>query len=243
MRIAICDDNSCELEKVSEILNSYRIEKNVGLVFQAFPDALSLLDALKNSQFDILLLDVLMPMLTGMQLAHEIRDFGNSARIIFLTSSPEFALESYSVNAYTYLLKPVAEKDIFPILDKIFAEEERCGETLAIKLQNSIISIPFSTLAFVEVLNKTLHFYLTDGTLRELDAPLSAYEETLLTSPDFLKVHRSFIVNIWQIKELLPTKLITFAGKVVPISRRLYPFVRETYMAHLFSQDEDFAKE
>jgi DNA-binding LytR/AlgR family response regulator len=234
LRIAICDDDSQELERISSFIAAYRQEKQVSLTYKAFQSATELLSTLSSGDYDILLLDILMPGLTGMQAAHEIRAFDAGVKIIFLTSSPEFALESYAVKAYDYILKPVSKQKLFPILDALYAEEQKPLEGLTVKTQSGMARILFSRLAFVEVMNKKLYFHLADGSMQEVSSSLAAFEDKLLSRAEFVKIHRSYIVNLWQMSELGPREFITHAGKTVPISRLLYGKVREAYMEHLF---------
>lgn len=77
------------------------------------------MDALRGVNYQLLLLDILMPGFTGIQAAREIRTFDSETKIIFLTSSPEFAVESYGVDAFYYLLKHIREGDLFPVLDRL----------------------------------------------------------------------------------------------------------------------------
>lgn len=236
MRIAICDDDPSELIRISELINLYRRDKKVSLTYKTFSEAISLLDEIRCESFDILILDVLMPMVNGMQAAHEIRNFDENIKIIFLTSSPEFAIESYSVEAYTYLLKPITYEGIAPILDRLFLLNRKQHDGLKIKSQSGIAFLLFSKLKYVEVLNKTLYFHLSDGTVKELIAPLATFESKLLSRTEFVRVHRSFIVNMWYIEKLSNEDIILQSGEVIPVSRRIYSQVRETYMKHLFLQ-------
>lgn len=234
MRIAICDDDPQVLIQLTEILEAYRQETKAGFTYSTFSEAMTFLDEVRGGGYDLLLLDVLMPMVNGMQAAHEVRSFDETIKIVFLTSSPEFAVESYAVKAHSYLLKPCTRDALFPILDKLFAERIKTEDSFPVKFQNGIASILFSNLSFVEVMNKTLCFHLCDGSMRELVAPLADFEAMLLSRPEFVKVHRAFIVNLWQIQELSTTNITTYTGKTIPISRRLYPQVRDIYMKHLF---------
>lgn len=234
MRIAICDDDARELTQLSAIMDAYRQEKKVGFAYKTFSNASALLEEVHRGGFDLVLLDVLMPIVNGMQAAHEIRRFDETVKIIFLTSSSEFALESYAVKAYTYLLKPATKESLFPILDKLFYDMQNPEDSLMVKFQSGIASLLFSKIAYVEVLNKKLYFHLVDSSTRELVASLSNFEEILLSRSEFIKVHRAFIVNMWQIQELYQASIITHMGKTIPVSRRLYPQVKETYMKHLF---------
>lgn len=234
MKIAVCDDDSRELDRISSLLDTYLMEKKAGLIYKTFQSATELLSTISSLDYDMLLLNILMPGMTGMEAAHEIRGLDTEVKIVFLTSSPEFAVESYAVKSYDYILKPVSKDKLFSILDAVIAEEQKPLEGLTVKTQSGMTRILFSRLAFVEVMNKKLYFNLADGSVREVPSPLVDIEDQLLSRPEFVKVHRSYIVNLWQVGELGAKELITHAGKTVPISRLLYGKVREAYMKHLF---------
>ena len=234
MKIAVCDDDSQELERISSFIDTYQRESKVLLTYKTFQSAIELISSMGSSDYDILLLDILMPGINGMQAAHEIRSFDAGVKMVFLTSSPEFAVESYAVKAYDYILKPVSRDKLFSILEAVIAEEQKPLEGLTVKTQSGMARILFSRLAFVEIMNKKLYFHLADGSVQEVTASLAAFEEELLARAEFVKVHRSYIVNLWQVGELGSKELITHAGKTVPISRLLYGKVREAYMKHLF---------
>lgn len=234
MKIAVCDDDLQELGRISSLLNTYVIEKETSLIYKTFHNATGLLSTMSSSDYDLLLLDILMPGMTGIRAAHEIRGVDTEVKIIFLSSSPEFKVESYAVNSYDYILKPVSKDKLFSILDAVIAEEQKLLEGLTVKTQSGMARVLFSKLAFVEVMRKKLYFNLADGSVLEVLSPLADMEEQLLSRPEFVKVHRSYIVNLWQVDELGAKELRTQAGKTVPISRLLYGKVREAYMKHLF---------
>ena len=100
---------------------------------------------------DLILLDIMMPGLNGMDAAREIRGFDKAADIIFLTSSPGFAYDSYSVQALEYLLKPIRTKTLYPILDRLELRERRPQEALTLRTGGIIVRVPFSQLTYVEV--------------------------------------------------------------------------------------------
>lgn len=124
MKIAICDDDSQELAKISSFIETYRLKKNVLLTYKTFQSATELVSAMESGAYNILLLDILMPGLNGIQAAHEIREFDGVTKIVFLTSSPEFAVESYQVKAHNYILKPVSKEKLYHMLDELINEEQ-----------------------------------------------------------------------------------------------------------------------
>lgn len=234
LKIAICDDDLRELSIISGYLNRYKTEKNAAFIYDAFTNAIELLEAMKRQVYDILLLDVLMPGMSGLTAAHEIRSFDPAVRIIFLTSSPEYAVESYAVDAYYYMLKPGTPDELFPILERIFLEKARAEETLSIMQPSGFMRLSLAKLEYVEVQGKKLMFHFSDASVRETRGSLSDFEGQLLCKDKFLKVHRSFIVNMEYIQMLSARELITYTGLTVPISRLLHEEVKETYMKFLF---------
>ncbi len=239
MYIAVCDDQSSELEILVSLLFQWQEEHRTLLRFKTFRSAAELLDAAEKEPFTLYLLDVMMPGTDGMAAAREIRRFDDAAEIVFLTSSPGFAYESYGVRALDYLLKPVNGDLLFPILNRLFLREQKPQDSLTVKCSSTLIRIPYSQLTYVEVNGKHLYFNLTDGSEREVFGTLHEYESLLLSRPEFMRIHRSYIVNMLQAAELSQAGVVTFSGKNLPVSRRLYPQLQKDYMKLLFSQREE----
>ncbi len=234
LRIAICDDDLRELAAIASLLHQYKAEKDGEIRYETFHGALALLDAMRQQSFDILLLDVMMPGINGMRVAREIRGFDREVKIIFLTSSTEFAVESYAVNAHYYLLKPGTASGLFPILDRILLDKRRAADSLYLQSPSGVVRLPFDRIEFLEVRNKKLLFHLSDGSVQEISGALSSYEEALLCRKEYVKVHRSFLVNMEFVDRFGAKELTTCARKAVPISRLLFAQVREAYMQYLF---------
>lgn len=238
MYIAVCDDQVEELEVLQKLLDRWQNERNTVLRVKTFRSAAELLDAAEKERFTLYLLDVMMPGIDGLAAAKEIRSFDDTVDIVFLTSSPGFAYESYSVHALGYLLKPIRPNMLFPILDRLYAREQKPEEGLTLKSGTTLIRVPFSQLAFVEVNGKHLYFNLTDGTVHEVYGTLKEYEPMLLSRPEFMHCHRSYVVNMLQAAEFSRTEIHTFSGKIIPVSRLLYQQLQKDYMELLFNQRE-----
>ena len=235
MYIAICDDQSQDLAASLTLLRKWQEERQFPIRWKTFRSAAELLDAARKERFSLYLLDVMMPGMDGMAAAREIRSFDDSADIVFLTFSPDFAYESYGVKASEYLLKPISSKLLFPILDRLSLREQKPQEGLVVKCGSTLVRILFSQLTYVEVNGKHLYFNLTDGSVRESFGSLNEYEAQLLSRPEFARIHRSYIVNMLQIAEISSSGVRTFSGKNLPVSRLLYPQLQKEYMNLLFS--------
>ena len=239
MYLAVCDDQDRELETLAALLDTWQRERKTPLRWRSFRSAGQLLEAARRERFTLYLLDVIMPGMDGMEAAQEIRSFDAAADIVFLTSSPGFAYESYSVRALEYLLKPITPRLLFPLLDRLALREQRPQEGLTLKAGATLVRVPFSQLSYVEVNGKHLYFNMTDGQVRQVAAPMREYEHLLLQRPDFMRIHRSYIVNMMQIEELSSTGVRTFSGKELPVSRLLYPQLQKDYMKLLFAEREE----
>lgn len=180
-----------------------------------------LLDAARAERFTLYLLDVLMPGMTGMDAAREIRSFDAAADIIFLTTSPGFAYESYGVRAAEYLLKPINAKLLYPVLDKLYLRDQKPQDGLTVKSNGMLVRLPFSQLSYVEVNGKHLFFNMADGTVYEVAASMREYEGALLLFGSLPVTYYIFdyattvysnalYSNVLIISEFLPTVLVTF---------------------------------
>ena len=138
-------------------------------------------------------------------------------------------------------MKPVSEGKLFPILDRLLDDFKKSEDALRIKTQSSVFSLPYGKIEYIEVSAKKLYFYLTDGGTREVTGSLTDFEQALLKKPGFMKVHRSYLVNLQWVQELRQGELVTASGRRVPVSRAAYTQVRTAYTQFLFSEAEELA--
>lgn len=241
IHIAVCDDNSAAIERIVRLLQDYRREKQIPISWHTFFSAAEMVASMQSAEYDLLLLDILMPGVSGMDAAREIRTFDQGVKIIFLTTSPDYAVEGYAVNASDYLLKPVSRERIFRALDRVVAEGSSLSKGIHIKTTAGVAKIPYVSLCYVEVRDKLLYFHLADGSVRTSRASLAEYEPLLLYQKGFFKVHRAYIVNFRHMTELTADSFCTRTGQTVPVSRLLYSQVRQAYIDDLFAEAETLA--
>lgn len=234
MKLAICDDDTMHQNILTAALDTYRTPAGDHVQYDIYQNGLDLLASMHTRHYDALLLDILMPSFTGIETAKEIRESDKNIPIIFLTTSPEYAVESYRIHAFDYLLKPMEPKTLYETLDKAFSVREATLEnSILIQTAKAIYVFSLSQIEFLEVSNHTLLFHLVDGTVQSISGRLSDYEETLLKHPEFLKVHRSYIVNMDLMKAINQKRFISLTGKDVPISRNMIHVIQKRYIEHL----------
>lgn len=170
IKIALCDDESAWLEKSKEMLMRYG-EAHPDQPFQltCFSSGKSLLSAvLMHGCFDIYILDVVMPEMTGIDTGIKLRKYDEIGKIIYLTSSPDFGVDSYIAGAFYYLLKPVPSEKMFEVLGKAITEISRRKEKcIKVKTSEDTTLIPFDNIIYVELKRKALSYCLADGRVVE----------------------------------------------------------------------------
>ena len=134
IKIAFCDDDLSVLRELGALMDKYRVERNQDIIYASFNSPLELLTEVeRGTRLDIIFLDVLMPAQNGISTAREIRQYDTSVKIIYLTSSAEYAVDSYSVGAYFYQLKPIWQESFYRLM-----VAERTNSDLANTLGNLV---------------------------------------------------------------------------------------------------------
>lgn len=240
MRIAACDDDVKFLQELSGLLNEYGEKEQCNIEYKTYTNPLELVTQMeKGIHYDVIFLDIFMPCINGIQCAKDIRSYDNFVKIIFLTTSTEFAVESYSVRAYQYLLKPIQKENLFltlKLLEKEFEMTER--NIFVIKFKNEITKIALSKLEYCEVINRKIILHLIDSAECECNLRMNELEEKLKKFGMFLRPHRSFLVNMDHIQTLTTHNIIMKNGAKIPIPREKYAVIKQAYMEYVFHSSE-----
>ena len=123
IKVAFCDDDMSVLGELKNLLDRYCTKYDQKIECAAFCGSLELLAEIeKGARYDILFLDIILPNDNGISIAKEIRRYDSVVKIIFLTSSSEFAVQSYTVGAYFYQMKPVWEENFFRLMNAAISE-------------------------------------------------------------------------------------------------------------------------
>jgi DNA-binding LytR/AlgR family response regulator len=240
IKIAFCDDDMEVLHQMNELLDRYRVERNEDITYVAFQSPFELLTEIeKGIRPDILFLDVVMPGQNGMDVAKEIRQYDTNMKIIFLTSSPEFAVESYSVGAYFYQLKPIWEESFFRLMDAVLAEcEKKKKNSLILRSKDGITRIDLQQLEYCEVLGRKLLFHLENGAVLESAGSLDDLAGQLMQYSNFFRPHRSFLVNMEYIQNISSRSIKMVNDAEIPIPHGKCSEIKNTYMEYAFNGEQ-----
>ena len=227
MYIAVCDDQAEELESLLKLLRNWQTERNRTVRYKAFRSAAAMLDVAHKEAFTLYLLDVMMPGISGMEAAREIRTFDAAAEIVFLTSSPGFAYESYGVKAMEYLLKPISYTDFLTAANKALKWYElshreamptnESRESIFVKSEYKLIQIELRDILYIEGLKDYVKIFVEGESKPILSLMSMKNLEDMLPVDRFVRVHRSFIVQPEKIK-VIERGRIVFGHEYIPIS-------------------------
>lgn len=247
MRIAICDDEERELTHLSELITKYQEERGTTvdgkkLESTVFCNSVELLSEIeKGVRFDVLFLDVMMPGENGIHVAKEIRKYDNNMKIIFLTSSAEFAVQSYTVGAYFYQLKPVDEDSFFALMDAVLEDcEKERAVSLIIRSKNGIERIDLNKLEYCEVIGRTLLFHMENGEIMESIGSMDKLYGELTQYKNFLRPHRSFLVNMEYIRNISSRTIVMNCRTEIPVPHGKYSDIKNLYLEYAFERKQVF---
>ncbi len=240
MKIAICDDNELELSQVESIAEDFaRLKQHLcPISIHTFSNGNDLfLFTQRFGGFDLVILDIIMPGLNGIDLAARLRAYNDHCRIIFLTSSPEFAVDSYKVKAYYYLLKNSAKTELHALLSRALDEiAEENASSVVIKEKGRWTRVSLSSIRYVESINHTVCFHLSKHEMISCFGSLNEYHEMLLAHKRFVKCHKSYIVNMQYVTSITGKDFVLGEDIRVPISRKMYPIVKDAYFDYFFTK-------
>ena len=168
LRIAICDDNQVELQYTARMTADYfgthPAHSAIIETFHSGKDLLSQAEARKG--FDLYILDIIMPGLNGIQTGMELRKMGDGGEIIYLTTSSEYAVDSYTARAFFYLIKPVTEKKLFGLLDEAAEKlQQRRSRGILVMTPDGPRHIRMDHILYAERIGRRVRYYCTDGTV------------------------------------------------------------------------------
>lgn len=225
MRIAICDDENQICELLSKKIQKYYFSNDTEFSINTFRSGEILLDEDLGS-IDVLFLDVDMPGRNGMEIAKEIRKQNKEMIIIFMTAYSEFVFESFKVDAFRYLVKPVKDSELTETLEAVhrkFSEEE---DKLNFQFQNETYSIRYSDIIYVEGMRDKIWIYCKSQTYRSRGTLKNLWD--MLSDKGFFQVHRSYIINLGKIQKYNSQYVLLEGNHEVPISKyRLNEFKEE----------------
>ena len=217
MRIAVIDDQPADRDYIAALVSRWAKDRDAAVTAVPFPSAEAFLFAYSEDRdFDILLLDIEMGAINGVELAKNVRKENEAVQMVFITGFPDFIAEGYEVSALHYLMKPVDRDKLFSVLDRAAANLEKAERRLRVTFERRTDYVPFSKILYLEAQKQYVRI-VTDGEEYRMKASLA--ETAAQLDEFFFSCQRSFIVNLRHVARILPDRVVLKNGAEVPISR------------------------
>lgn len=228
INVAVCDDEPAEIAYITNLITKWSKAQSVYVRITDFESAESFMFAYENEKsIDIMLLDIQMKNMNGIELARKIRCDNDNIQIIFITGYPDFIADGYDVSALHYLMKPVNEDKLFAVLDKAVERLKKAEQTLLINTTNGTERVLIDEIMFIEAFAHYVSIK-TKKTTFETRANIGEIEKSLGNA--FVRCHRSYIVGLNYINRVTKTEIVLDNGNLIPLSRRLYAEINRAFI-------------
>lgn len=227
-KIAICDDFEQDAKYIASAVNKWAEKERILLDVEVFPSADSFLfHYADHKDFDIMLLDIEMPSMSGIELAKKIRLENDAVQIIFITGFIDYIAEGYDVAALHYLMKPLSEDKLSEVLNRAVLKIRKNEKSLFLSISGEMLRIPIYQIKYLEVQQNyvTVHAkkdYTVKKTLGEFESELDER---------FYRTGRSFIVNLSCIDKITKNSVHLSDGSVIPLPRGQYESLNKAFIA------------
>lgn len=217
IRIGIVEDDPASAQLIVDYLKRYQSEFNQEFTVSLFDDGETLVERYKPT-YDILLMDIEMARMNGLQAAKKIRERDDSVVIVFITAAPQYAISGYEVQALSYVLKPVPWFAFSQELKRsIDAVRRRNDDSMLVETGTNQMRVLLSDILYIESIRHTIIIHTFDGklsitgTLKEL--------ETRLAEHDFFRSNSCYLVNLRHVTGVRDQDSVMSNGELLRISR------------------------
>jgi DNA-binding LytR/AlgR family response regulator len=217
INIAVVEDSPKHMSILLEYLERWKCETGTDAHISAFTDGALLLEGFRGN-YDIILMDIEMPLTDGMSAAEEIRKTDSEVTIIFTTVASQYAIRGYAVEAFDYILKPVSYFALSERLNKVCAKiKKKTARFISINVGRTVQKINTNDICYIEIRNHTLIFHTADGDY-EVTGSMREIEKKFDGLP-FCRANSCYLINLKYVDAVRSSDAIVRGEKLL-ISRR-----------------------
>jgi two-component system response regulator LytT len=222
LKIGICEDEQRDMNKAIQLIQSYGEKRSLNFEIIQFVAAKDLVKYMQEvDYFDILFIDIYLPTNQGLALARSVREFDTNCAIVFTTSSKDHAVDSYSVRAIDYLLKPLTESSVNAALDRAIEEYSiKHWESVIVQNKQGTYKICLRDIFYAESNARVISIHTqTQGVIRLYDR-LDNFQANCMHD-SFYRCHKSYLVNLDYARSLEKNSFILKNGTTIPITVKI----------------------
>lgn len=229
VKIAVCDDEPAMCKRLEEMITSKLKQRDETFRITCCTNAVQFFHG--PMDYDLVFLDIQMPNLNGIELSKRLRGKGFEGVLIFVTVLEEYMPDAFEVEAMDYLCKPVDENRLERALERSLKRLKRKEERyLTIRTVNWCRNVKLKDIYYCEVVNRKLYLHTIDGVLEYYGKIREAEQQT---APDFIRCHRSFLVNPEYLSEYRDGQAILQNGEQVPVSKSCHALFMKKMMEYM----------
>lgn len=220
IKIAICDDEEKAVALHERIVKVCLQSQGIGYEITTYTQSRNLLCDITDDGFfyDLILLDIEMPGISGMEIPQQIKNFLPNVRIIFVTLHTEYAIDAFELSIFRYVPKNNLEvKLTAAVTDAAKLIELEAGQEYTIQTTNRMEKIPYKDIFYIQRDGKNASIVSSAGTAKVRKSLQQVFDE--LSTPEFIFIDRGCIVNIIQIMKISDGMAVLKNGEQLPISR------------------------
>ncbi len=228
--IAICEDESIQIEKIYEILKKFELNEGIKLNIDTFSSGEEFIEN-NFEKYDIVFLDIKMKELTGIEISKIIRKSNEKVKIIFITALEHYWPEGYTVNAYRYIIKPIKENELYNIIKDLIKIINKNKEFILLKKDDVLEKVLINDIKYLGIENRKVLVHTINGVYSTY-IPLGKWESELY-GHDFYKPHNSYLVNFKYIKQINKNNVVLTDGELVYVSQRKYKEFKDNFIKYV----------
>ncbi len=229
VNIAICDDSRAYLDEATDfVLRAFK-SMNIPCGVRKYEHPSLLKEELLTRKFDLVILDIVMPEINGIELARHMRDNGIASEIIFITTNDEFALESYDVFPLTFITKPINEDKFIGAIKK-FIEKSNFSESVVIKsCTGDKLVARAEDLLYIESQGHSVVYTFEDRVITS--STTANFTRAVEELPSyFFRCHRCYSVNMKRVHSICSYEFTMDNGDKIPISKNLFKAAKQNFV-------------
>ena len=233
MKVAFVDNNRQDMDNLTSSITKYSNESFDITSYDTYSNGESFLSEFYANKYDIVFLDIFMDTLSGVDVAFEIRKSDQNVKIVFCTTSNEFATESYQVDAFYYLVKPFSDRSIKQLIHKLSSLDFELSQF--IRISDNIKIYP-RNIIYTEYENHKIIIHQKDGNNLCIRMPQHQWEELICNYSYIVNCFKGIIVNLYEVESKTYNSFSMSNGETLPISRRNIKEMNTIYSDFLFQK-------
>ncbi|WP_042276582.1 LytR/AlgR family response regulator transcription factor [[Clostridium] dakarense] len=228
--IAICEDEIIQANQLERLFRKYEKNENVVFNIDKFSSGELLIDN-GYDKYDIIVLDIKMEKINGIEVAKIIRKTNENIKLMFVTAMEKYWPEGYNVNAFRYIVKPIDENKFYEEINNIINAVNKTKAFITINNDGNLKTISINNIKYLEILHRKVHIntisgvYTSNQTLRYWNKKLYSY--------GFANPHSSYLVNMKYVTGISKEKVTLLDGETIYVSQRKYKDFKNRFIKYI----------